>query len=557
MRKTPQFVLALLTIVALGASASAYVHQKVGGKALRWSESLVRFVIQAEGAPGIEDGSDAVAVRAGFQAWASSERSIELREDADPAQRARRDWRADDLHLVSWDADNESGFFGVGSGLVAVTPIEFDPATGRILDADILIDGSRAFSTSLAPGTFDVQAVVTHEVGHLLGLDHSAIHKATMNPSVEPGDTWQRSLEADDARGADSLYGFHRGARLRGSVVTETGQPISGAHVVVEVEGSPAGAALSDEEGRFEVVGLAGGSYVVYAEPLNGSVTAAHLQLQSSQQLIQTDFGTTFWGAAGRSSPRTPEEVSLPAGADRDLGRLVVGAANPLRLKRTDAWVHPGAQHTVVVEGRALSHADEVVVPGLGIELRSRRIRIQSVSLELDVAPQVGLGLRSVRLIRASDEACVVLSGGIEVRRPAPTLTSASPPHALVGESILLSGLGLQAGARVLVGPSLTPLTLHSQGEASFVLPAIPNGTYDLVVENPDGQVARISQGLSVSGSQAASPVPSAPETPAQTSGGGGGGGCSVTVSPSAGAPGAAWLLLLGLLVLWTARRPE
>lgn len=556
MRKTPQLLLVLLTILAIGASASAYVHQRVGGKPLRWSEAVVSFVIQADGAPGIDDGSDAAAVRAGFEAWASHERTLELREDGDPAQRARRDWRADDLHLVSWDLDNESGFFGPGSGLVAATPIEFDPATGRILDADILLDGSRAFSTALTPGTFDVQAVVTHEVGHLLGLDHSAVHRATMNPAVEVGNTWQRSLEADDQAGANSLYARHHGARLRGIVVHEGGQPVSGAHVVVEAEGSPVAAALCDAEGRFEVLGLSGGSYVVYAEPLNGPVTAAHLQLQASPQVIATDFGTTFWGARGSSSPRHPEALSLPPGVERDLGRLVVAPANQLRLKRSDAWIRPGAdRQTVVVEGRALTHADEVVIPGRGLELLETRIRLQTASLELRASASVELGLRSIRLIRASDEACVVLTGGLEVRRPAPTLTQVSPPHAQPGETILLSGLELQPGARVLVGPSLTRLTLHSAAEASFLLGAIPDGTYDLVVENPDGQVARISAGLSVSGGVSVSIASPATQTP--SGGGSGGGGGSCTMAPRGNAPGTAWLLLLGLLILWTARRPE
>ena len=61
------------------------------------------------------------------------------------ANRSRTDWRADDLHLVAWDMENESGFFGGTAGLVAITPVDFVPSSGEILDVQII-------SGLLAPG---------------------------------------------------------------------------------------------------------------------------------------------------------------------------------------------------------------------------------------------------------------------------------------------------------------------------------------------------------------------------------------------------------------------
>lgn len=559
MQKTPRSLLLVLTLTLLSsASAFAYVHQRTNGQhPLRWADTLVRFVIQSEGAPGVSDGSDLTAVRTGFEAWSSSERFLQLQETTDSAQRARTDWRSDDVHLVTWDTTNESGFFGAGSGLVAATPVEYNPATGEILDADVILDGSRSWSTTLEAGKFDVQAVVTHEVGHFLGLDHSAVHRATMNPAVKEGQTWQRSLESDDLAGATALYGHHPGATLSGSVQRADGTPLSGVHVVAERQGTPVAAGLSDAEGRYRIQGLPGGTYVVYAEPLNGSVTAAHLQLESSRQVIETNFGTTFWGPSGKSSPRTPSEVSLPAGSERVLTALTVDGSNTMRITGSSTpWLRPGPlRQNASISGRSLSHADTVLVPGQGLVLTNSRIGISSVSLEFEVAPTAPLGVRSLRLIRDSDEACVVLTGGFEVRGAAPSVTEVSPAQATPGTRIELVGANFQPGARVFLGPSRTNLDLLATDRGSFVLPTIPSGLYTLVVENPDGQAARLSVGLEVTGGGTApepEPVSTEAPAPAPNWSGGGSGGCSV--SPSTNAPGAAWLLLLGLVALWAVR---
>ena len=53
---------------------------------------------------------------------------------------------------------------------------------------------------------FDLQAVLTHEFGHFVGLDHSAIVLSTMDPGTEPGDCKKRSLHQDDIDGFCQTY---------------------------------------------------------------------------------------------------------------------------------------------------------------------------------------------------------------------------------------------------------------------------------------------------------------------------------------------------------------
>jgi hypothetical protein len=94
---------------------------------------------------------------------------------------------------------------------LAVTVATFRIKTGKILDADILINANYKFAWLPEHGgatdTFDLLSVMTHEMGHVLGLgDAYDQPPATMWPQVTPGDTFQRDLDADDEAGAQQAY---------------------------------------------------------------------------------------------------------------------------------------------------------------------------------------------------------------------------------------------------------------------------------------------------------------------------------------------------------------
>jgi hypothetical protein len=93
---------------------------------------------------------------------------------------------------------------------------------GQILDADILFrpDGQATFATpgtlSSSPGAYDLESLLAHELGHLLGLGHSGIWRAMMFPFAPPpgaylGDrpttqTPDGPLADDDRVGLRTLY---------------------------------------------------------------------------------------------------------------------------------------------------------------------------------------------------------------------------------------------------------------------------------------------------------------------------------------------------------------
>lgn len=61
------------------------------------------------------------------------------------------------------------------------------------------------WSVGALANAFDVETVALHEIGHILGLQHTTVAGAVMFPSVSSNST-SRALQPDDLAGIRSLY---------------------------------------------------------------------------------------------------------------------------------------------------------------------------------------------------------------------------------------------------------------------------------------------------------------------------------------------------------------
>jgi hypothetical protein len=187
---------------------------------------------------------------------------------------------------------------------------------GQILDADVYFnpgDSRVTFATPAAlpaaQSAYDLESVLTHELGHSLGFSHSAVWSAMMYPfAPAPGTitgtrpTTQQPdapLGEDDRTGLRVLYpdpadtvhtGSIQGRILPANPLSLPSAPpgvtgIFGAHVVAveAASGAVIGGTIggwscaapgpAQFDGGYQIDGLpVGQSYTVYAEPLNGAV---------------------------------------------------------------------------------------------------------------------------------------------------------------------------------------------------------------------------------------------------------------------------------------------
>ncbi|PWA60674.1 peptidase M10A, Metallopeptidase, catalytic domain protein [Artemisia annua] len=103
-----------------------------------------------------------------------------------------------DLKISFQTRDHGDGtpFTGPGAELGHAFP----PTDGRLH-----FNAEKTWAVGAVPNAFDIESVALHEIGHLLGLNHSSVQNAIMFSGISPGVT--KGLNSDDIRGIRALYG--------------------------------------------------------------------------------------------------------------------------------------------------------------------------------------------------------------------------------------------------------------------------------------------------------------------------------------------------------------
>jgi len=278
-----------LAVAVICASPTVEAYLKlgvsIGGRlvGLRWDRSIDYFVTNRD-VPGVTAPQLQAAIGRAFTSWAAvPNTSITHRfvgiTGAEPVG-------GDGISTVGFRSRPEL------ERTLAAASFEIDDITGRILESDIFFNTSMPWSVATVgqSGAFDVESVGLHEVGHLLGLGHSALgeteiraeggrrvlgKRAVMFPIAYPaGNIEDRTLEADDRAAITDVYGTSEADRQLGSIsgrVTLAGRGIFGAHVTAThtATGEMVGGFSLTQGGNFVIGGLPTGLYVVRVEPLD------------------------------------------------------------------------------------------------------------------------------------------------------------------------------------------------------------------------------------------------------------------------------------------------
>jgi Matrixin len=144
---------------------------------------------------------------------------------------------------------------------------------GFITEADIVLNPYQQFSTDGTFGTFDLESTLTHEIGHLLGLDHSVVIGSTMQANQAKNGIYgmasfvSRTLADDDIAGIRGLYGVKNLDNCCGSIA---GQILSKTALLLWLEDSETGklsaATVSKLDGNFRFDGLSSGKFRLFGQ---------------------------------------------------------------------------------------------------------------------------------------------------------------------------------------------------------------------------------------------------------------------------------------------------
>ncbi len=191
--------------------ATTAINQGCGGQEpieLHWPDGETHYVIDEHGPPGVDSHDAETAVRASFDAWGSVSCSyFKLTYDGTVEQaQVGYDAYHDNQNVVTWVENDWEG----KSTTQAITLLTFGCSDGVVLDADILVNADD-FAFTIDPEhdedrKRDLQNVLTHEAGHLVGFAHSPDSESTMFATVTADETQKRDLTAADVEGMCEAY---------------------------------------------------------------------------------------------------------------------------------------------------------------------------------------------------------------------------------------------------------------------------------------------------------------------------------------------------------------
>lgn len=405
-------------IVVFGSTPAAGQPET---ETLRWKRPVIRISVSSslvQPSTNIKANSDVLgALSRSLEAW-SNAAGIEFRlEVSDRQNVSPHGQKGDGVSLITIAQSPENVLFFARDPMseAARTRVFYDKR-GFITEADIVLNPFQQFSTDGTYGTFDLETTFAHEVGHLLGLKHSAVigslmsDKVARNAVLRDREFIAPLLSESDVAAIRALYGNGDDERccrtISGKLVLQSGK--AARQTVVWAEDSETGQIVGQTEtsadGVYRIGGLINGEYSLYwqrrgvSESASGEIARANVAKNHIVLPLQ----------------------KLPARrADVLLTHIGVG----MQLGESAVEVRAGGRYLIVLGGKNL------VVDSVSLEFSSPYLRIEDNSLrsedfgdeldvigfELEVDDETPAGIYSI-FARDREGRRGVLIGAISVR---------------------------------------------------------------------------------------------------------------------------------------------